>query len=135
MIHDTATSRAAVRAIVVAALAFASSTLLADPPSYRVEVLPPLPGHDSVYPTDLTEQGSVIIANAGSDPFDPLAAPLAHGRGRYFELPELTDSLNFALGSARPDLIVGTSSNQPVAWVRGEANFLGAVDGMPLGFA
>jgi probable HAF family extracellular repeat protein len=76
----------------------------------------------------------VIVGHAGTDPYDPLALPLAiaRGRARYFEQP--LGSLNFALGAGENGLTLGTSASLPVAWRAGSI-FLPAVGGLQNGAA
>jgi uncharacterized membrane protein len=102
-------------------------------PTYQVEILPPLPGHDSLFPADMND-GGVITGIAGTDPFDPLATPVEIAPRHFAELSKPTDSVNFALGIGRADLVTGSSSNQPFAWVRGVPVPLPPVNGLPSGF-
>lgn len=126
--------RGAMVVLVGGGVGFAVDRAEAQTDRYHLEIFESVPGVESVFPTDMTASGA-IIGNAGTDPFDPLARPVAFGFGRRFELPRPTESLNFALGVGSPALIVGTSSNQPVAWVRGRATLLRPAAGLPSGFA
>lgn len=101
---------------------------------FNLEIIEVPAGQEGAFPTDMTENG-VIVGYAAADAFDPFARPMVAGRGQIGVLPSPTDSLNFALGVGRPGLIVGSSSNQPVAWVRGRPQILKPAGGLPEGFA
>ncbi len=123
------------RAIAAAAAVLAlMGQAQAAPSTYHVQIISPPAGYDSLFPMGMNEAGDVV-GNAGSDPFDPLATPVLYTGGRLVELTRPTDSLNFALGVAGPDLIAGTSSNQPYVWRDGRPVLLQPAGGLPAGFA
>jgi probable HAF family extracellular repeat protein len=118
----------------LAAALVAVSPALAAPPLYHVEVVPPLAGHDSVFPTDMSAEGE-IAGVAGSDPFDPLATPVVYSEGILVALPKPTDSLNFALGIGGAQIVAGTSSGLPYVWLDALPVALPPAGGLPSGFA
>jgi probable HAF family extracellular repeat protein len=77
----------------------------------------------------------VVIGYCGDDRYDPLATPIAIARGRVIEGDKPSKSLNFPLGLSGPALVVGTSSQFPVAWVRGVPRVLRPAAGLPQGAA
>ncbi len=101
---------------------------------YDVQVFEPVGGQPSVFATAMNEQG-VIVGYSGEVQFDSLATPLAILQGRVVEGPKPNESLNFPLGVGRVDLIVGTSSTFPYAWVRGVPRMLQPAGGLPQGSA
>ena len=116
------------------ALAFAAlaATTASAAPLYHVEVLPPVDGFESVFPTAM-EPGA-LVGTAGGDRFDPLGVPVLWDGSGWIAL-DAPGSSSFALGLAGSDLIAGTSANEPVVWRAGRRAPLAAVDGMPGGFA
>ncbi|HEX6853597.1 MAG TPA: hypothetical protein VF139_19530 [Candidatus Polarisedimenticolaceae bacterium] len=101
-------------------------------PLYHVQVLPPVEGFESVFPTAM--EPGIVVGTAGGDRFDPLGVPVIWDGTNWLAL-EKPGSSSFALGLAGADLIVGTSANEPVVWRNGRRAPLAAIDGMPGGFA
>jgi probable HAF family extracellular repeat protein len=101
-------------------------------PYYHVEVLPPVDGHESVFPTAM--EPGIVVGTAGGDRFDPLGAPVIWDGANWMALDKAGSS-SFALGLAGADLIVGTSANEPAVWRNGRRAPLAAIEGMPGGFA
>lgn len=120
--------------LAVLSIAACVSPAVAGPPQYRIHIFPPVAESDSVFATAMADRGP-IVGLGGSDPFDPLAVPVAIGRGTIVELPQPTDSLNFPLGVARGGLVAGTASNLPYLWIRDEAVLLRPAGGLPSGAA
>lgn len=101
-------------------------------PYYHVEVLPPVEGLESVFPTAM--EPGIVVGTAGGDRFDPLGVPVVWDGTTWLAL-EKPGSSSFALGLAGADLIVGTSANEPAVWRNGRRAPLAAIEGMPGGFA
>ncbi len=102
---------------------------------YHVELIgPPAGAPASSFATDLLSGGGVL-GYAADGAFDPLAVPFAARGGSYLPLSMPTGSLNFPMGGPKPNLIVGSSSNRPVAWRKGKSKFLRPAGGLGSGFA
>ena len=117
--------------IAAAAATLLVPTILAAP-AYEVQIVPPVPGFDAVFPVAL--ESGVTIATAGTDRFDPLGVPVLWN-GTDWVVLDAPGSSSFALGIGAADLVCGTSANEPVVWQAGRRTPLPPVDGMPGGFA
>ncbi|MCC6908888.1 MAG: hypothetical protein IT430_13170 [Phycisphaerales bacterium] len=103
-------------------------------PLYDAEIFSPITGQASIFATAMDGNG-VIVGYCGDDRYDPLATPVAVIDGRVIEGAKPTGSLNFPLGLSGPALVVGTSSQFPVAWVQGRPRALRPAGGLPQGAA